>query len=73
MAIEDIGIEEDAGLDKICYTPLLPAGAEPQLKDCVVQSVFGYYKNNLALFSFNYTNGDDEHINYLNTMDACLK
>lgn len=71
MQIENIGQEEGAGLQNICYTPLLPAGSEPQLRDCVVQSVFGYYKNSLPSFSLNYTY-DGRYINYLNTMNACL-
>lgn len=72
MAIEDIGQEEGAGLQHICYTPLLDSDTEPQLKDCMVQSLFGYYKNSFESFIFNYTfNG--QYINYLNKMDDCLK
>lgn len=70
--IENIGQDEGAGLEHICYKPLLPTDTAPQIKDCVVQSLFGYYKNNFEMFYLNYTyNG--VYTNYLNTMDACLK
>lgn len=72
MAIQNIGQDEGAGLEHICYTPLLPSDTEPQLKDCVVQSVFGYYQNSFEMFSLNYSFSGLEY-NYLNTMDACIK
>ncbi|KAJ6638858.1 NPC intracellular cholesterol transporter 1 like 1b [Pseudolycoriella hygida] len=72
MLIQEIGVEEGAGLEKICYTPLLPSDTEPQIKDCVVQSLFGYYKNDFPSFMFNYSYNGVEY-NYLNTMDACIK
>lgn len=73
MAIENIGQDDGTGLEHICYTPLLDSDAQPQLKDCVVQSLFGYYKNSFDLFSFNYTYPDGEETSYLNKMDACIK
>lgn len=72
MEIQNIGQDEGAGLEHICYTPLLPSDTEPQLKDCVVQSLFGYYKNSFEMFSLNYSYNGLEY-NYLNTMDACIK
>ncbi|XP_037025848.1 NPC intracellular cholesterol transporter 1 homolog 1b [Bradysia coprophila] len=71
MSVQNIGQDEGAGLEHICYTPLLPSDTEPQIKDCLVQSLFGYYRNNFESFYLNYSyNGNN--FNYLNTMDACI-
>lgn len=72
QAIEAIGMEDDIGLDKTCYAPVLYPGEIGTLKSCVVQSVYGYFQNDLEFFEteyeqFGYT------INYLNHLEDCLR
>lgn len=72
MSIQDIGRDEGAPLEQICYTPLLASDKEPQVKDCLVQSLFGYYKNNFESFYLNYSYNGINY-NYLNKMHSCIK
>lgn len=62
--LEQIGQTERKGLEHICFAPVTLAGAQTQLKDCTVQSVFGYFGNNFA----NFQPG-----NYLDVLDKCMK
>lgn len=75
--IEEIGYQENnrtesKGLEKICFAPMTPTGREPILKECVVQSVLGYFGNSREKLHFNYTDADGFTVNYLNTLHKCL-
>lgn len=50
LEIEAIGREEGKGLDKICFAPVVYPGQETTAKDCTVQSILGYFQNNLDAF-----------------------
>lgn len=56
----------------MCFAPVTRANEKATLKDCVVQSLFGYFGNDFDLF--NDTDTDDEGFvtNYLDVMQPCL-
>lgn len=62
--LEQIGQAEGKGLEHICFAPVTLAGAQTQLEDCTVQSVFGYFGNNFANFQPN---------TYLDVLDKCMR
>jgi Niemann-Pick C1 protein len=57
-----LGEDEGKGLNKICFAPLVAAGATALVENCTVQSVWGYLKN-----SPNLTDG------YIDTMMRCIQ
>lgn len=63
LAIEQIGMEEGKGLDKICFAPVVYPGQETTVKECTVMSVLGYFQNDLEAF----INND----RYLETIIRC--
>ncbi|XP_037826454.1 NPC intracellular cholesterol transporter 1 homolog 1b [Lucilia sericata] len=71
-AIEQIGVEDGIGLDKICYAPVLYPGEVGTIKSCVVQSIYGYFQNDLELFETEYEDEFGYTINYLNHLEECL-
>lgn len=62
--LEQLGQAEGLGLDKICFAPVTQAGSETRLQDCTVQSIFGYFGNEIENVRPN---------NYLNTLDKCMR
>lgn len=71
LSIEEIGKNESAGLEKICFAPMRGVGNEPVVGECVVQSIFGYFGNSAEKLNSNRTDKDFT-INYLNTLDKCF-
>lgn len=41
----NLGHDEGEGLEKICYAPVMEKNEQAKLKNCVVQSLFGYIQN----------------------------
>ncbi|XP_054268696.1 NPC intracellular cholesterol transporter 1-like [Macrosteles quadrilineatus] len=65
--IEMLGHAEGAGLEKICFAPLTsPFTGPTRLSQCVVQSIWGYYSNDLDEF-----NTEDPNNNYLDHFIKC--
>ncbi|XP_050509784.1 NPC intracellular cholesterol transporter 1 isoform X4 [Diabrotica virgifera virgifera] len=57
MRIQSIGKDSDHSLDKICFAPLRNEGQNgTKVSECVVQSIWGYYKNNVANLDGDYLN-----------------
>ncbi|XP_030563152.1 NPC intracellular cholesterol transporter 1 homolog 1b [Drosophila novamexicana] len=71
--IMQLGMSEDAGLDKICYAPVLYPGLTPTVDDCVIQSVYGYFQHDMSKFQSSYVDGNNYTINYLNQLEDCLR
>ncbi|XP_055920558.1 NPC intracellular cholesterol transporter 1 isoform X2 [Eupeodes corollae] len=71
-AIKAIGQEEGKGLEKICYAPLTAAYTGPvTTNDCVVQSLWGYFKDDLETFE-ETSDENGYEINYLDTIYQCM-
>ncbi|XP_075158262.1 Niemann-Pick type C-1b [Haematobia irritans] len=71
--IQAIGMTEGKGLNRICFAPMLYPGEQAEIEDCVVQSVFGYFQNDLELFETDYKDENGYDINYLNHLEDCLR
>ncbi|XP_035780137.1 NPC intracellular cholesterol transporter 1 homolog 1b-like [Anopheles albimanus] len=71
--IEQLGQEEGEGLERICYAPMTPIGEETPLRDCTVQSVYGYFKNSLAAFNRVSTDREGFNVTYLDTINSCTR
>ena len=63
LAIQEIGMDEGKGLDKICFAPVVYPGQETTIKECTIQSILGYFKNDLDLFT--------RSEKYLDTIISC--
>lgn len=71
--IMQLGMSEDAGLDKICYAPVLYPGVKPTVDDCLIQSIYGYFQNDMSRFQNSYVDNNNYTINYLNQIEDCLR
>ncbi|XP_053681579.1 NPC intracellular cholesterol transporter 1 homolog 1b [Sabethes cyaneus] len=71
--IEQIGQEEGAGLERICYAPMTASGKQTVLSECTVQSVFGYFQNSYQKFNEVYVDFEGFEVNYLNKINDCTR
>ncbi|XP_066140197.1 NPC intracellular cholesterol transporter 1 isoform X2 [Euwallacea fornicatus] len=68
--IKAIGEGTEYSFDKICFAPLRNEGDETTLDQCSIQSLWGYFQNDIE--SFNFTDVDPLGFE-LNYLDALLK
>ena len=69
-----MGREEENGLEKICYAPMTSPFLGPtKVNQCVVQSIWGYYQDDID--TFNESDEDEEGyvVNYLDHFKACTQ
>ncbi|XP_011290675.2 NPC intracellular cholesterol transporter 1 homolog 1b [Musca domestica] len=71
-AIEAIGMEDGIGLDKVCYAPVMYPGEKTTVDKCIVQSIYGFFQNDLEFFETEYEDENGYVINYLNHLEDCL-
>ncbi|ALC49360.1 Npc1b [Drosophila busckii] len=71
--IMQLGLAEGEGLDKICYAPVLYPGVTPTVDDCLIQSIYGYFQNDMSIFQKSYVDSNNFTINYLNQLEDCLR
>lgn len=71
-AIEQLGKNNSAGLERICFAPMASENDQPDVSNCVVQSLYGFFGNSME--EFNESEKDDSGftVNYLNKLDDCL-
>ncbi|XP_033304088.1 NPC intracellular cholesterol transporter 1 homolog 1b-like isoform X2 [Bombus bifarius] len=71
--ILQLGQNDGEGLEHICYAPVQSEFFGPVTLDlCTVQSVWGYFQNNLT--SFNKTDTSDTYeVNYLDELYKCVQ
>lgn len=67
LEIEDIKDSHGSGMEKSCYAPLA-SEQEPDKSKCLVQSLFGYFKNDLG--TFNEMVDDGENLGHIS---SCLR
>lgn len=73
-AIKGIGINTSHSFDKICFAPLRTKGQEKtNVEECVVQSIWGYYQNDMETFDDTSTDDDGNEVNYLDHFLACTQ
>lgn len=69
--IEQLGQEDDEGLENFCFAPMVQFDEKTKLIQCTVQSIFGYFDNSLASFNrSSVINGFTR--NYLDTLNECF-
>ncbi|XP_059609454.1 NPC intracellular cholesterol transporter 1 homolog 1b [Phlebotomus argentipes] len=73
LELAQLGQDENLGLEKICFAPVIYPGETPTLDQCTVQSVFGYFDHDFAKFNASRTDINGFVINYLNTMISCTQ
>lgn len=70
--LEQLGQSEGKGLDKLCFAPMVQVGETTKLTQCTVQSIFGYFKNDIRRFNSSTTLSDGFVYNYLDVLANCL-
>lgn len=72
--IKNIGAGTDHSFDKICFAPLRSNGQEEtNSNECVVQSIWGYYQNDMETFEETDTDDDGNVVNYMDHFYACTQ
>ncbi|XP_017872469.1 PREDICTED: Niemann-Pick C1 protein [Drosophila arizonae] len=71
--IMKLGVSEGVSLEEICYAPVLYPGRTPTVNDCLIQSIFGYFQNDMDKFQSSYVDSNNFTINYLNQLEDCLR
>lgn len=70
---EDIKNIDDGALKEICFSPLSsPEDEERDVERCVVQSVWGYFQNDLSIFDDTSTDAFGYEENYLDRFLKCF-
>lgn len=70
--LEQLGQEDNKGLEQLCFAPMVQVGEEAKLSQCTVQSVFGYFGNDFARFNATRITPDGFNYTYLNVLANCL-
>ncbi|CAH0564150.1 unnamed protein product, partial [Brassicogethes aeneus] len=72
--IKSIGAGTDHSFDKICFAPLRQDGqVETSTSECVVQSVWGYFQDDLEKFDHKGVDPNGNETNYLDVISKCTK
>jgi Niemann-Pick C1 protein len=69
--LEQLGQNENKGMEKLCFSPMVQVGETTKLSQCTVQSVFGYFGNNFDTFNKTAIVSGYEY-NYLDVLANCL-
>ncbi|XP_046396992.1 NPC intracellular cholesterol transporter 1 isoform X2 [Ischnura elegans] len=76
--IEELGQAEGNGLDAVCFAPLTSpvngnSGRAADVSQCVVQSVWGYFQNDMDVFTSTTTDSEGYEVNYLDHLKSCFQ
>ncbi|XP_071451302.1 NPC intracellular cholesterol transporter 1 isoform X2 [Hetaerina americana] len=76
--IEELGQAEGNSLDGICFAPLTSptngnSGRAADVSQCVVQSVWGYFQNDMDTFLSSTTDSEGFEVNYLDHLKSCFQ
>uniref|UniRef100_A0A6P7GZ52 NPC intracellular cholesterol transporter 1-like n=1 Tax=Diabrotica virgifera virgifera TaxID=50390 RepID=A0A6P7GZ52_DIAVI len=70
--IQSIGLGTSYSFDKICFAPLRKEGQKKtEVTECVVQSIWGYYQNDIDTFEEDGTDPLGYQTNYLDRFIKC--
>lgn len=70
--LENLGQEEGEGMEKLCFAPVVQVGETTKLWQCTVQSIFGYFKNDIARLNATATTDEGYIRTYLDVLNNCL-
>ncbi|XP_055384891.1 NPC intracellular cholesterol transporter 1 homolog 1b isoform X2 [Condylostylus longicornis] len=68
-AIAELKSDNNIGLEEVCYAPMTFPGQKPTLQHCLIQSVFGFFKNDIEKFK---RESEGNNTAYLKTLSTCL-
>lgn len=69
--ILELGQDTDEGLEKICYAPTQNEfTGQVTIKHCVVQSIWGYFQNDIVKY---HQDNNNTKNSYLNHLERCLR
>ncbi|XP_019872017.2 NPC intracellular cholesterol transporter 1 isoform X2 [Aethina tumida] len=72
--IKNIAKDTDHSFDKICFAPLRTEGQkETNTNECVVQSIWGYYQDDVEKFDETSEDPNGMIINYLDSFSNCAQ
>ncbi|XP_053950504.1 NPC intracellular cholesterol transporter 1 homolog 1b [Anastrepha ludens] len=71
--IEALTTESGVTLADVCYAPMVYAGNTVTVADCLVQSIYGYFQNDIEEFENEYEDANGYTNNYLNQLEDCLR
>uniref|UniRef100_A0A0K8UN34 Niemann-Pick C1 protein n=1 Tax=Bactrocera latifrons TaxID=174628 RepID=A0A0K8UN34_BACLA len=71
--IQNLTTENGVTLADVCYAPMVYAGEKITINNCVVQSIYGYYQNNMEEFEREYVDSNGYTNTYLNQLEDCLR
>ncbi|XP_069696663.1 NPC intracellular cholesterol transporter 1 isoform X2 [Periplaneta americana] len=72
--IVEIGKANGNGLEKICFAPLTsPFTGPPRVGQCVVQSIWGYFQDDLGTFEDTEVDPEGFLVNYLDHIIKCTQ
>ncbi|XP_066902030.1 NPC intracellular cholesterol transporter 1 homolog 1b isoform X2 [Halyomorpha halys] len=72
--IQALGSEDNSGLEKICYAPLTSTFTGPTaVKDCVLQSIWGYFQDDIETFEDTSVDENGFTVNYLDRIKDCTQ
>nr|CAD7570043.1 unnamed protein product [Timema californicum] len=72
--IEAIGASDGGGLEKICFAPLTSSFTGPTIiSQCTVQSIWGYFQDDMSLFNETDTDAEGFTVDYLDHIKACTQ
>ncbi|XP_071451565.1 NPC intracellular cholesterol transporter 1 homolog 1b-like [Hetaerina americana] len=70
--IENLGQKEGNGLETVCFAPMNTTYNPMKQSLCTVQSVWGYFQNDLSQLYTNKTDDSHHIVNYLDHINICL-
>ena len=74
LLLFQLGEDEGNGLEKICFAALhSPYTGPTQRSQCVVQSLWGYFQDDVDLFNDTSTDSEGFTVNYLDHIMKCLQ
>ncbi|XP_075233527.1 NPC intracellular cholesterol transporter 1 homolog 1b-like isoform X2 [Lycorma delicatula] len=67
-------IQEIAGLENVCFAPLSTStsGKAANTDQCIIQSIWGFFQNNLIKFNSSSTDVSGYNRTYLDHLNVCL-
>ncbi|KAI4456062.1 npc intracellular cholesterol transporter 1 [Holotrichia oblita] len=73
-AIKNIGAGTDHSFEKICFAPLRTSGqVELSTDECAVQSLWGYYQDDIEVFEESDEDDNGFEVNYLDRFISCAQ
>jgi Niemann-Pick C1 protein len=73
VELTQLGQDEGAGLEQICFAPITNRGESPTLSQCTIQSIFGYFNDDFVRFNRTTVDGLGFENNYLNVIEKCTQ